>query len=231
MELVSTAIFCYQSLLFAYFISEKFEPFLKSYFNTYKYKSIDSSDFKKFFEDYFKEEDLSKIDWNTWLHKPGLPTVIPDYDVTLVKACNEIKDKWISWNLNEPIPLVSTDFESLVPDQKIYLFQQILDLKQPQPVEKLREIEKVFKLENVKNMEIRFRWLRICLQAHWEEKIQKALDLVNEVGRMKYVRPIYRDLFAWEGARTRAVANFKENRKFMMHVSAYTVAKDLHLNE
>lgn len=209
----------------------KFELFLKKYFDTFKYKSIDSSDFKQFFEDYFKDEDLSKIDWEAWFHKPGMPPVIPEYDSSLVKACNEIKEKWQNWNESEPIPLTSADFDNLVPDQKIYLFQQILDLKQPQPISKLREIEKIFKLADVKNMEIRFRWLRICLQAHWEEKIQNALDLVNEVGRMKYVRPIYRDLNAWEEARNRTVGNFKQNRRSMMHVSAYTVAKDLQLDE
>lgn len=160
-----------------------------------------------------------------------MPPVIPDYDLTLLKGCNELKEKWVNWNESEPIPLTAADFDNLVPDQKIYLFQQILDLKQPQPISKLKEIEKVFKLTNVKNMEIRFRWLRICLQAHWEEKIQNALDLVNEVGRMKYVRPIYRDLYAWDKARERAVENFKVNRNSMMHVSAYTVAKDLHLEE
>lgn len=176
--------------------------------------------------------DLSKIDWEEWLHKPGMPPVIPEYDLSLLTACNAIKDKWIKWNESkEPIPLTSADFENLVPNQKIYLLQQILDLKQVQPVTKLKEIEKVFKLADVKNMEIRFRWLRICLQAHWEEKIQEAFDLVNEVGRMKYLRPIYRDLYAWEQARPRAIENFKKNRSFMMYVSAHTVANDLHLAE
>lgn len=214
-----------------FFLVEKFEPFLKKYFNNFKYKSIDTNDFKNFFEEHFRDADLSKIDWEAWLHQPGLPPVIPEYDLTLLKACNEIKEKWVKWNANEPIPLTSEDYESLVTDQKIYLFQQILDLKEVQTVEKLKEIERVFKLADVKNMEIRFRWLRICLQAHWKEKIQDALDLVNEVGRMKYARPIYRDLYAWEEARAKTVENFKENRKYMSFVTAYTVAKDLHLKE
>lgn len=204
---------------------------MKKYFDTFKFKSIDSTDFKSFFENYFKDENLSQIDWETWLHKPGMPPVIPDYDTSLVKACNVVKEKWINWNESESIPLTLADFENLGPDQKIYLFQQILDLKQPQPISKLKEIEKVFQLANVKNMEIRFRWLRICLQAHWEEKIPNALELVNEVGRMKYVRPIYRDLYAWEEAKVKAIENFKKNRSSMMHVSAHTVAKDLHLAE
>lgn len=204
---------------------------MKKYFDTFKYKSIDSNDFKSFFVDYFKDDDLSKVDWETWLHSPGMPPIIPEYDLSLVNSCNAIKEKWINWNVSEPIPLTLAEFENLGPDQKIYLFQEIIDLKQPQPISKLKEIEKVFKLSNIKNMEIRFRWLRICIQAHWEEKVQDAFDLVNEMGRMKYVRPIYRDLYAWEQIRARTIENFKNNRNSMMHVSAYTVAKDLHLSE
>lgn len=211
--------------------SDNFEPFLRKYFDSFKFKSIDSDHFKQLFEEHFKEENLSVIDWQTWFYKPGMPPVIPEYDLTLTNACNELKEKWISWKEEDPIPLTSDDFEKLSPHQKIYLLQLILDLKTPQPLTKLREIERVFRLTNVKNSEIRFRWLRICLQAHWEEKIQDALDLVNEIGRMKFVRPIYRDLYAWEEARERAIENFKNSRVYMMHVVAHTVSNDLHLNE
>ena len=34
----------------------KMEPFLKSYYDHFKYKSIDSEEFKAFFLDYFKNE-------------------------------------------------------------------------------------------------------------------------------------------------------------------------------
>lgn len=60
-------------------------------------------------------------------------------------------------------------------------------------------------------------------------KLQDVLDFVNSQGRMKYVRPIYRDLYAWEAVRQQAIDNFLANEQFMMHVSAYTLRKDLHL--
>ena len=44
-----------------------FEPFLKKYYDHFKYQSIDSNDFKKFFLDNFKDDaNISNIDWNTW---------------------------------------------------------------------------------------------------------------------------------------------------------------------
>ena len=54
--------------------AEVFEPFLKSYYNNFAYKSIDSDQFKAFFLEKFSSfEAVKQIDWDTWLHKPGMP--------------------------------------------------------------------------------------------------------------------------------------------------------------
>lgn len=44
------------------------------------------------------------------------------------------------------------------------------------------------------NAEIKFRWLRLGLRAHWTERVDDALKFVTEQGRMKFVRPIYRSV-------------------------------------
>ena len=67
------------------------------------------------------------------------------------------------------------------------------------------------KISASKNSEIRFRWLRVCIKAKYEKCIDNALAMVTEQGRMKFTRPLYRDLYNWEAAREKTVANFKEN--------------------
>ena len=67
------------------------------------------------------------------------------------------------------------------------------------------------KISASKNSEIRFRWLRVCIKAKYEKCIDNALAMVTEQGRMKFTRPLYRDLYNWETAREKTVANFKEN--------------------
>ena len=54
--------------------ADVFEPFLKSYYNNFAYKSINSDQFKAFFLEKFSSlEAVNEIDWDTWLHKPGMP--------------------------------------------------------------------------------------------------------------------------------------------------------------
>ena len=88
---------------FLFFIAV-FEPFLKSYYDHFKFQSIDSNQFKEYFLDYFKSKDLSTIDWDKWFHQPGMPFYKPNYDDSLAKACQDLSQKWIQWNPENPCP-------------------------------------------------------------------------------------------------------------------------------
>ena len=79
----------------------KMEEFLKSYYEFFAYESIDSTEFKTYFGNYFKNESkLSSIDWDTWLNGTGMPPHRPNYDESLVEACTELAQKWISLDAN-----------------------------------------------------------------------------------------------------------------------------------
>ncbi|XP_046999491.1 leukotriene A-4 hydrolase [Schistocerca americana] len=209
---------------------EKFDPFLRAYLEKFKYKSIGTDDFKEFLYEYFAQNaDLKKVDWDTWLKKPGMPPVIPDYKTSLEETCTDLCKKWVKWSETESCPFSATDLKNLSSLQVKEFLAQLLEEK-PLSLEKLKTMEKIYKLNSVKNSEIRFRWLRLCIRGKWKEQIQHALDFVTEQGRMKFVRPIYRELYAWDEAREAAISSYKAHASSMMYVSAYTVGKDLHLN-
>lgn len=205
-----------------------FEPFLRKYFDTYKYKSISTDVFKKFFLDYFAANAAVKeIDWETWLYKPGMPPVIPDYDKSILDLVTKKKEEFLNWN-SERRANFPFSIDELSSEQKIQLLHEIVN-SGPQPIPKLQMWEHTWNMSKVQNAEIKFAWLRIGLISKWKDIVQPALDFVNDVGRMKYTRPIYRDFYAWEEVRPQAIENFNRHKKFMMHVSAFTLEKDLHL--
>ena len=45
------------------------------------------------------------------------------------------------------------------------------------------------------------------------------------------MRPLYRDMYAWEEKRQVAIDNYLAQKENMMHVTADMVAKDLHLDQ
>lgn len=160
-----------------------------------------------------------------------MPPVIPHYDNTLEIACNKLEEKVLDWNRNGSVAITPEDFQHLSIDQKIFLLETLMTRPEPLQLLKVKELENIFSLKDTQNAELKFRWLRICLKAHWEEKVEDALKWINVVGRMKYVRPIYRDLYDWEFSRARAIENYKANKKYMMQMVVLVVAKDLHLEE
>jgi len=209
--------------------ADKMEPFLRSYYKEFAYKSIDTDTFKKFFLDYFKDTDSVKsIDWDTWLMSPGMPIYKPKFDQSLAQASWDLAGRWNSWDESKECPFDGSELNSFSAGQK-QEFLTTLTNGQQVSISKLEKMESLYKLNESGNVEIQFRWIRLGIKGRWESVVPQALTLVNSQGRMKFVRPIYRDLYAWEDKRKVAIDNFLQNKKYMMHVSAEMVAKDLHL--
>ncbi|XP_014474504.1 PREDICTED: leukotriene A-4 hydrolase [Dinoponera quadriceps] len=210
---------------------EVFEPFLKSYLDMYKYKSIKTDTWKDYLYHYFpdKVELLNSVDWHTWLHKPGMPPVIPDYDKTLANVSIELAKRWIEWDENTAMTFAVTDIESFFPGQKVAFLTNLHKSSTVLSLNKIQRMADIYQLDSVKNCEIRFIWLRLCIKSRWESKVSEALAFVTEQGRMKYVRPIFRDLYEWQEMRQRAIDVYLSKKNKMMYVTAHMVAKDLHL--
>ena len=82
-------IFFTLSIISFSFIAVEFDPFLRQYFEDFKYSSLDSFEFKKYFLDYFNGKGVSgldKIDWDDWFFSTGTPKYKPDYDYSLAKV-------------------------------------------------------------------------------------------------------------------------------------------------
>ncbi|KAF6062642.1 Peptidase M1 family protein [Candida albicans] len=82
---------------------KEFDPFIKYYFNKFKYQSLNTAQFVdtlyEFYEPKGKAEILDNIDWETWLFVSGLPEK-PEFDVTLANQVYALVDKWVAYVKN-----------------------------------------------------------------------------------------------------------------------------------
>ncbi|KAG8439488.1 hypothetical protein GDO86_005628 [Hymenochirus boettgeri] len=210
---------------------EIFLGFLKSYIQVFAFKSATTEEWKKYLYTYFKDkvDILDKVDWNGWMHTPGMPPVQPQYDMTLANACIALSKKWVQAKESDLSSFKAEDLKDLSSHQLIELLTLLL-LEEPLPVSHVKRMQEVYNLNEIKNSEIRFRWLRLCIRAKWEEVITLALQMAVEQGRMKFTRPLYRDLYNFDKAREQAVNTFLQNRKSMHPVTEMLLAKDLHIS-
>ncbi|XP_078409860.1 leukotriene A-4 hydrolase [Cetorhinus maximus] len=207
-----------------------FMGFLKAYIQIFAYSSVTTEDWKNCLYSYFsdKTEILNQVDWNAWFHSPGMPPFTPQYDTSMNAACISLCTRWSIATDVELDCFTDTDLKLMTSQQKIE-FLALLLLQPPLRLNNVKRMQDVYKFNDVKNAEIKFRWLRLCLRAQWEKAIPLALEMVTVQGRMKFTRPLYRDLYNFEKARPQAIETFTKNKPSMHPITAALVAKDLHL--
>lgn len=204
-----------------------FNPFLKSYIEKFKYKSVDTWQWKEYLLQYFKDKEdvLNTVDWKAWLHGPGLPPTIPSYRSKSVKQCEDLCKRWADPDADES-EFSSRDVADFKP-RHTELFLSFLLREKPLSSKRIALLTQLYKMEQVTNSEIKFRWLRLGLCAKWEPIVPHVTKFLREVGRMKFVCPLFRDLHAWEDQRPLSTSLFLELKPRMMHVVVCKLAKDL----
>lgn len=214
---------------------EVFEPFLRSYLETYQYQTVTTSEWKSYLEGYFhdKRDILSQVDWNAWLNKPGMPPVdlINWYDTTLTDPCSALCERWLQASVAELETFSSDDIKDFSPPQVVEFLAQLVDKTsdKPLPISHLRTMDKAYRLTPSKNSEIKFRWLRLCVRSAYREQYSETVDFITMQGRMKFIRPLYKELYARKESKDLAVKTFQEHRKFYHPIAESLIAKDLHL--
>uniref|UniRef100_A0A2K6C8B3 Leukotriene A(4) hydrolase n=1 Tax=Macaca nemestrina TaxID=9545 RepID=A0A2K6C8B3_MACNE len=207
---------------------ELFLGFLKAYVEKFSYKSITTDDWKDFLYSYFKDkvDVLNQVDWNAWLYSPGLPPIKPNYDMTLTNACIALSQRWITAKEEDLNSFNATDLKDLSSHQLNEFLAQMLQ-RAPLPLGHIKRMQEVYNFNAINNSEIRFRWLRLCIQSKWEDAIPLALKMATEQGRMKFTRPLFKDLTAFDKSHDQAVRTYQEHKASMHPVTAMLVGKDL----
>lgn len=206
----------------------KWDKFIPHYFNKFKFKSLDSYDFKATLLDFFASDaeaskKLADLDWDTWFYKPGFPPK-PDFDESLVKVCLELADKWESRTSSSFKPAVS-DIKGWSGNQSVVFLERVASFKNSLSASDVELMGTTYGYQQSQNVELVSRFLGIGLRSRAKSLYQPAADLLGQVGRMKFVRPMYRALN--ECDRDLAVKTFEKNKDFYHPICKMLVEKDL----
>ncbi|KAL2912780.1 Leucyl aminopeptidase yscIV [Polyrhizophydium stewartii] len=212
-----------------------FEPYLKAHVERFSHKSITTADFKAFMFEYFEKIDggskipqLKSVDWDSWFYKPGMPVVLNEFDPSLARSCEDLANRWDAAR-NETSPKFNKDeFAAFDSAQKV-MFLEKLSQKPTFTVSTLEAMDRIYDLTSITNCEVRLRWQLLCLQSGMESIFPHVTAFASSVGRMKYVRPLYRELYKCKNGAELAKKTFLEHRSFYHPICASMVAKDLGL--
>ena len=216
----------------------QFEAFAAAYIQAFQKKTLTSADFRDFFLSYCegKEIDASAIDWEAWLTNPGMPVVAATYPDTLGASCTKLAERWMAEKSESDRSFAAEDYAAKPTQLKIHFLETLLARSlaadaPPMAVAALERMDALYDLTSSKNAELRCRWQRLCIRHRAAFIVPHVVAFVVTVGRMKFVRPLYRELGEWPEHRQAAVDTFKEHRSAYHPIAAKMIAQDLKVTD
>ncbi|KAB2580102.1 Leukotriene a-4 hydrolase hydrolase [Lasiodiplodia theobromae] len=211
---------------------EKWDKFIPHYFKKYKYKSLDSYDFKATLIDFFASDKdasakLESLDWDTWFYAPGYPPK-PDFDDSLVKVCYELAERWEGANNSDDISgfkPTSDDIAGWTGNQAVVFLEKIQSWDKPLKSDLVELMWQNYRFKESANVEIVSRFLVLGLKSKTISTYQPTAELLGRVGRMKFVRPLFRALK--DADFQMAKDTFERNKDFYHPICRAMVEKDL----
>lgn len=191
--------------------------FLRDYFQKYRYQSITSLDFIGLFREKFPK-CAEQVDFDQWLYGTGgCPNVAP-VDRSLVEAASSLARQWTIFfvsikeigvedaadKVSETFGSTGQEFLSWDPKQKLCFLEELKanigegSSKKDGIVwdEGCAELlQQTYDLNNLRNAEMRFVWCRLALQAGYSKVLDNVTDFVSTQGRMKFIRPLFDDMY------------------------------------
>lgn len=161
---------------------EKFDPFLREWFDAHAFQSVTTEEFVAYLGRKFPAERI-----DAWLHGPGLPPEAPRIRVDFETAPKKTwsTQEWLHWLREMPADLSPA---------------------------KMRDLDRQWSFTESGNSEILAQWLLMAIRAGYEPAYGALDRFLVEVGRRKFVKPLYEALLKAPDGKSRARAIYLRAR-------------------
>ncbi|THD21635.1 Leukotriene A-4 hydrolase [Fasciola hepatica] len=212
---------------------DKMMHWLKAYVKHFGGSALDTNSWVEFLSKTLGEEAQKNVNWDEWLHAPGMPSWKPKFEAEeAIAQCDSLVALFESDELSTKSAVTASVlklWKELSPIQR-ELTMRRLNKRPELKHENLRAIDAALELSKQQNAELRFEWSHACIRSHYLPALDSCLEFLNSTGRMRYTRPLYRSLKQWPEVLTRVHENYKNQRPFMHRTSATLLAADLGVN-
>lgn len=199
---------------------EKFDTFLKYYFNKYAFKSISLSEFENELNHQIIKGDTSlksKINAYAWIYQPGLPQNFKAPKSYVFTQIDRIQKNLTLANISGLKNKISST------NERLYFIKTL-----PQSIDKdkLTALDKEFGFTNSGNAEIQSAWYTLAIKNNYTPAYSKIEEFLINVGRRKFIIPIYKELINTTEGKKKATEIYKKARP-NYHPVAYNTIDDL----
>jgi hypothetical protein len=193
---------------------ERFDVFLRNWFDEHAFESVTTAEFRRFLDSRLPEV-AKQVDLDAWLNDPGMPQDAPDPRSPLLAAVDRQAD---AFRKSGKVADLRTDAWST---QEWLHFLEAVGLHLS--FNSMAELDRRFHLTESGNAEILCVWLRLSIQHEYLPAEAALRRFLTDVGRRKFLEPLYRQLVKTPSGREWALDIYRTARGRYHAVSRGTI--------
>jgi hypothetical protein len=194
---------------------EKFDSFLKDYFNNHKFQTIVTEYFVDYLNDNLLKPNSITLNIDEWVYQTGLPSNCP---LVLSNRFNNIDTVLVEFYKNSDVAVIDANGWST--HEWRHFIGELYPETSP---DQMSAIDAEFKLTNSGNSEILAVWFEQSIRFDYRGIDQALEKFLIRVGRRKFLQPLYKALASTAEGKERAKEIYKKARGNYHYVSFNTI--------
>ncbi len=205
---------------------EKWDTFLKAYFDKFAFQSMTTEGFVKHLKENL-ETDGEKIDFNAWIYSPGLP---PNCPVVKTEELTQVAKAAREFLGGKQPAQITVDYETgKWTTHHWNHFLRSFDSKLK--IEQMKQLDEEFQFTQSGNSEITHDWLIHVIDSEYSPGMTKLEEFLTGQGRRKFLKPLYEKLASTERGKIMAKQIYLKARSGYHAVSRQTIDEILGVSD
>lgn len=194
---------------------EKFDAFLRGYFDAFAFQSMTTERFITYLKEQLLVPLKLDVDIDRWIYQTGLPS---DMITPVSDRFARVDAEIARWSAGTPAKELGTKGWSAF--EWIHFVRHL-----PSGISEKRmsDLDASFAFTRSGNTEILAAWLEQCIKNDHAESYERLDAFLTEVGRRKFLIPLYEELVTTERGRAMAMNIYKHARPNYHSVSVRTI--------
>ncbi|MFM7216916.1 MAG: M1 family metallopeptidase [Bacteroidota bacterium] len=197
---------------------ERWDRFLEHYFQGHAFRTMDTEGFLQELRQQLFAQDQQGWDAlmiDKWVYSTGLPENYVRIHSARFEKIDTTAALW-----KQGVEISPSQTSAWSPFEWVRFLQQLPSNAETTRLKKLAE---TFMLSTTGNNEIKFQWMMLRLRNQDESVFPLVSKFLNEVGRRKYVKPLFEELVSWPAGRKQAEVIFNQSKDNYHAITRQTV--------
>jgi leukotriene-A4 hydrolase len=185
----------------------RFDPFVRSWFESHAFQSADTAQFVAFLQENLLKGQpglAEKLEIEKWIYGPGVPANEAKVHST---AFAQVDQQIQAFTQGAPAAQLQT--QGWTTHHWLHL---VRNLPEPLTPARMADLDAAFHFTDSGNSEIQNAWLLRGIRSNYEPVYPAVERFLAEIGRLKFIRPLYSELAKTPAGAERALRIYEKAR-------------------